>query len=135
MMRRRSCIHTLFQPLILAALALGVNQAQAQSEPAWNINPYAWSAQTVTAGERVRVIITKTKPKIHLARQPRPILLLRLNDDDSDYYDELPEFQVGYRRPELVNQTGEVDDLSDSIKLRLAIARAKAMAAYHANWS
>ena len=130
MMRRQSCLRTLLQILILSALPLGASQAE--SDPFWNTNPYAWSAQTVTHAGRVRVTITKTKPKLYLAKSQR--ILLVLNDDDPDYYDELPDIQVGYRRPELLNQTADVD-LSDEIKIRLLLARKRALEAYHANWS
>jgi len=130
MMRRQSCLRTLLQILILSALPLGLSQAE--SDPFWNTNPYAWSAQTVTHAGRVRVTITKTKPKLYLAKSQR--ILLVLNDDDPDYYDELPDIQVGYRRPELVNQTADVD-LSDEIKIRLLLARKRALQAYHQNWS
>jgi hypothetical protein len=81
------------------------------------------------------VVITKSKPKLHLARQQRPVVLLSLDDDDTDYYNELPDLQVGYRRPELVNQTAEVEDISDEIKIRLVLARKRALEAYHATWS
>jgi hypothetical protein len=81
------------------------------------------------------VVITKSKPKLHLARQQRPVVLLSLDDDDTDYYNELPDLQVGYRRPELVNQTAEVhDDISDEIKIRLLLARKRALEVYHQNW-
>ena len=130
MMRRQSCLRTLLQILILSALPLGLSQAE--SDPFWNTNPYAWSAHTVTHAGRVRVTITKTKPKLYLAKSQR--ILLVLNDDDPDYYDELPDIQVGYRRPELLNQTADVD-LSDEIKIRLLLARKRALEAYHATWS
>jgi hypothetical protein len=86
----------------------------------------------VTHGGRVRVTITKTKPKLYLAKSQR--ILLVLNDDDADYYDELPDIQVGYRRPEVINQTADVD-VSDEIKIRLLLARKRALEAYHQNWS
>ena len=130
MMRRQSCLRTLLQILILSALPLGLSQAE--SDLFWNTNPYAWSAQTVTHAGRVRVTITKTKPKLYLAKSQR--ILLVLNDDDPDYYDELPDIQVGYRRPELLNQTADVD-LSDEIKIRLLLARKRALESYHATWS
>ena len=129
-MRRQSCIRTLLQLLILTVLPLGVSQAE--SDPFWNTNRYAWSAHSVTPSGRVRVTITKTKPKLYLAKSQR--ILLVLNDDDTDYYDELPDIQVGYRRPELVDQTADVD-LSDEIKIRLLLARKRALDAYHQNWS
>jgi hypothetical protein len=79
--------------------------------------------------------LQKAKPKQHLPRKLKPLSNLQLEDNDDDYYDELPEFQVGYRRPELVNQTGEVhDDLSDEVKLRLVLARKKALERYHEKW-
>ena len=130
MTRRQSCLRTLLQILILSALPLGLSQSE--SDPFWNTNPYAWSAQTVTHAGRVRVTITKTKPKLYLVKSQR--ILLVLDDDDPDYYDELPDIQVGYRRPELINQTAEVE-LSDEIKIRLLLARKRALQAYYQNWS
>ena len=129
-MRRQSCLRTLLQLSILVALPWSLSQAE--SDPFWNTNPYAWSAQTVTHAGRVRVTITKTKPKLYLVKSQR--ILLVLDDDDPDYYDELPDIQVGYRRPELINQTAEVE-LSDEIKIRLLLARKRALQAYYQNWS
>lgn len=133
MMRRQSC---LCAPtiLILATLGLTAPLSTTQASQVLNNTHLEQSAQTVTAEGRVRVIITKNKPKLHLARQQRPVVLLALNDDDTDYYDEQPELQVGYRRPELIDQSADVE-LSDEIKLRLALARMKAMQAYNRNWS
>ena len=131
-MRRQLWIPTLLQILILALLPLLVSRAS--SDRLLDHYPYVWSAQTVIPGDRVRVTITKTKPKLHLARYQRPAVQLVLDDDNTDYYDDVPDIQVGYRRPELVNQTADVE-LSDTIKLRLALARMKAMEAYHKKWS
>jgi hypothetical protein len=79
--------------------------------------------------------LQKAKPRQHLPRTQKPLSNLRLEDDEPDYYDELPEFHVGYRRPELVNQTGEViDDVSDEIKLRLVLARKRALERYQEKW-
>jgi len=130
-MRRQSCIRTLLQILILAVLPLVASQAE--SDPFWNTSPYAWSARTATPNGWVRVTITKQKPKLYLVKSQRIILVL--NDDDTDYYDELPDIQVGYRRPELVNQTAEVnDDISDEIKIRLLFARKRALEKYQEVW-
>ena len=118
-------------PILASLSAIGL----AQSETPLATNHYAWSAQTVTAEGRVRVTITKHRPKLHLAKSPRPVVRLALNDNEDDYYDETPEFQIGYRRPELVDQTAEVDDISDEIKIRLLLARKRALEAYHATWS
>jgi len=110
---------------------LGVSQAE--SGPFWNTSPYAWSAQTVTQSGRVRVVIAKQKPKLYLAKSQR--ILLVLDDDDTDYYDELPDIQVGYRRPELVDQTAQVhNDISDEINIRLLLARKKALEKYQETW-
>jgi hypothetical protein len=59
-----------------------------------------------------------------------------LDDDNTDYYDELPDLQVGYRRPELIDQTATVDgDISYEIKIRLALARMRALEAYTKKWA
>ena len=119
--------------LILASYS-AIGLAQSDIPPVVT-NPYAWSALTVTPDGRVRVVITKTKPRVHLARHQRPVVRLAVNDNDDDYYDELPNLQVGYRRPELVDQTAEVIDISAERTMRLQLARKRALEAYHANWS
>ena len=127
-------MRTLLQLIILVALPLGV--LRAQSAPPLNTSPYEWSARSVTPEGRVRVIITKQKPKLHLAKKSRPVILSQLTDDESDYYNELPDLQVGYRRPELINQTAEIhDDISDEIKIRLVLARKRALEAYTKKWA
>jgi hypothetical protein len=79
--------------------------------------------------------LQKAKPKQHLPRKLKPLSNLRIEDNDDDYYNETLEFQVGYRRPELVNQTAKVhDDLSDEVKLRLVLARKRALEAYNRIW-
>jgi hypothetical protein len=85
--------------------------------------------------DRVRVVITKPRARIHLAKIHQPVARLFIDEDDTDYYDEAPDLQVGYRRPELVNQISVVnDDLSDEIKLRLVLARKRALEVYNKNW-
>lgn len=130
-MRRQSCLHTLVQILILALLPLAVSSAELAL--ASDNYHYVQSVPTATPSGRVRVVITKTKAKLHFARQQRPAVQLALEDDDTDYYDELPDIQVGYRRPELFNQTADIE-LSDEIKLRLALARLKALKVYNQTW-
>ena len=133
-MRRQSCLHILLQLLILVALPLELSRAE--SDPFWNTSPYAWSAQTVTQSGRVRATITKTKPKLFLARTHRPVVRALLDDRDDDYYDETPEFYVGYRRPEFINYAADVhDELSDEVKLRLILARKKALVKYSETWA
>jgi hypothetical protein len=128
-------MHILLPVLLLEILALTSQQSWAELAPISDtISPYEWVAPTVTTEGRVRVIITKTKAKLHLPKTQRPVIRLSVGDDDSDYYDEIPDLQIGYRRPELVNQTADVNDISDEIKIRLLLARKRALQAYHTNW-
>ena len=128
-------MHTLIQALILATLAVISNQSQAELAPISDTNHYAWVAQTATPGGRVRVTITKIKPKLHLVRSQQSIARLLVNGQDDDYYDDLPDIQVGYRRPELFDQSAEVHHtISDEIKLRLILARKKALEKYQETW-
>lgn len=97
--------------------------------------PSEYVVHTVIPEGRSRVVVTKHRTKIKLARVYQPIARLVLEDNDTDYYDELPDLQIGYRRPELVDQTAKVhDNISDEIKLRLLLARKRALEAYHRNW-
>lgn len=133
-MRRPLCTHTLPILSVLLTLALVNQTSSAELEQVLERNHSEWVAHSATPGARVRVIITKSKPKILLARSQRPVIQLSLNDDDTDYYDELPDLQVGYRRPELIDQSAEVEDISDEIKIRLILARKRAMQAYTTKW-
>ena len=127
-------MNKLLSILILAALPWAASRAELEHYP--TTSHYEQSVHSVTQDGRVRVVITKHKPRLHLAKTQRPVVLLALNDDDTDYYDELPEFQVGYRRPELIDQTADIHgDISDEIKIRLLLARKRALDAYHQNWS
>jgi hypothetical protein len=128
MMRRQSCLCA----LTLLILSSVVPVSQAQDNPPLSNTHLEWPAHSVTPEGRVRVIITKTKAKLHLPK--RPLARVFLNDNDDDYYDETPEFQIGYRRPELINQTADIDDISDEIKIRLLLARKRALQAYTAKW-
>ena len=131
-------MNKLLQILILATLGLISQQSQSELVQVSDTNRSEWGAQTATAGARVRVTIKKQKSKLHLAKLHRPVIQLSVNanDDDTDYYDELLDFQIGYRRPELVDQTADIhNDISDEIKIRLLLARKRALQAYHATWS
>ena len=135
MMRRQSCLCVL-TTLLLATLSLTAPTSSAQPILPSSNTHLEWPAQTATAEGRVRVIITKTKPRILLAKSQRPIGKLFLDDQDDDYYDDLPELQIGYRRPELVKVDVVTDDvdLTDEIKIRLAVARLKALKKYQEVW-
>jgi hypothetical protein len=129
-------MNKLLQILILATLGLISQQSQAELDPYLDNNRSAWVAQTATVDGRVRVTITKQKPKLHLAKPHRPVIRLSVDDREDDYYDELLEFHVGYRRPELIDQTARVhDDISDEIKIRLVLARKRALEAYNRKWA
>ena len=112
-----------------------ISQSQATTMESYEEEaPIVSVVHSVTPEGRARVVVTKTKPRLHLAKQQRPVVQLVLEEDDTDYYDEPPDLQVGYRRPELVNQSADVD-LPDDIKLRLAIARIKAVEAHKRKWA
>jgi hypothetical protein len=116
----------------MAAIASQASLAQLDYE---ETPPSEYVARIVTPVDRVRVVIKKPRARIHLARVQQPVISLSVNDDNTDYYDELPDLQVGYRRPELVNQTANVhDDLSDELKIRLVLARKRALEAYNRTW-
>ena len=105
--------------LLIAATASQVSLAQLDYE---ETPPSEYVVQIVIPVDRVRVTIKKPRHRIHLANTHQPIDRLKINDDDTEYYDELPDLQVGYRRPEILNQSVDVD-LSDEIKIRLLLAR------------
>jgi hypothetical protein len=131
-------MNKLFQILTLATLSLASNSSPAESAQVLDTNRSESVAHSATPGGRVRVIITKHKPKLSLPKSQRPLVqLIRLSaDDDIDYYAQLPDLQVGYRRPELVNQTADIhDDISDEIKIRLLLARMRALEAYDKKWA
>jgi hypothetical protein len=126
-------MNKLLTAIILATLALVSPQSQAILAPISAPNHYVWVAQTVTHAGRVRVTITRRKSKFYLAKLQSS--KLSAEDNDDDYYDDLPEVQVGYRRPELIQVADVHDDVSDEIKIRLLLARKKALQAYQANWT
>lgn len=131
-MRRHLC--TLTKTLTLLALVLASQPSLAESEPILDTSRYVWVAQTATHEGRVRVTITKQRPKLHLAKSHRPVAKLVFDSQDDDYYNDLPEVQVGYRRPELID-TEIADAVSDDIKIRLALARLKAVRRHQEIWS
>ena len=131
-MRRFLC--TLTQALLLLTLASISQASQAKLEQLWDTCPYGCVARIATAEGRVRVTITKQRPKLHLAKSLQPVARLFADNDDNDYYDDQPDLQVGYRRPELVNQSADLE-LSDAVKIRLALARMKALKRYEEVWS
>jgi len=131
MLRRSRCLHLIL--LLMAAMASPPSLAQLDYE---ETPPSEYVARIVTPVDRVRVTIKKPRARIHLARVQQPVIRLAVNDNDTDYYDESPDLQVGYRRPELFDQTADIhDDISDEIKIRLLLARLKAVNAYNNKWA
>ena len=117
-------------------LGLTTHLSQAQQDLPPDFTRLESPAHIATPAGRVRVTIIRTKPRLHLAKQQRPVVNSVLDDDNTDYYDELPDLQVGYRRPELIDQTATVDgDISYEIKIRLALARMRALEAYTKKWA
>lgn len=129
MMRRLSCLCALTITLGLTPL-----RSSAQEDLPLETTRLEWPARIATPAGRVRVTITKTKHKLYPVKQQRPLYQLVLEDDDTDYYDELPDIYVGRGRPELVDQTVDLE-LPDAIKIRLALARLKAMKRYEETWT
>jgi len=129
MMRRFVC--TLTQALALTTLAAISQPSPADTELRSDINRSVWVAHSVTHAGRVRVVISRQRPKFFLAKTLLPRFA---SDQDDDFYDDLPEVQVGYRRPEVVDQSADLE-LSDTIKIRLALARIKAMKKYTETWA
>jgi hypothetical protein len=68
--------------------------------------------------------------------QPKPLLLsnFRVDDDDSIIVDDDVVFGRNRHSREFGQLIHEDNELSDSIKLRLALARAKAMQKYQEKW-
>jgi hypothetical protein len=70
--------------------------------------------------------------------QPQqPHLLSNINDDDDDDDDIVQDMHVGPGRPKSAqdkNLQFDDDELSPEITVRLAVARAKAMAKYREVW-
>ena len=130
MMRRIRCSHLIL--LLIAATASQPSLAQLDYE---ETPPSEYVARIVTPVDQVRATTTKPRARIHLAKTHQPVARLLFGDDDTDYYNELLDLQVGYRRPELVDQTAELyDDVSDEIKIRLLLARKRALEKYHEKW-
>ena len=60
---------------------------------------------------------------------------LKLDDGDDDYYNDTPVIYVSYSRPEVVDpEIADDSELTDEIRLRLAIATSKALKKYQEVW-
>jgi hypothetical protein len=119
--------------LVLFAI-LGLSTSQAKMNPVDRVflshKRSVLMSQTVTKNVLVHAL-----PKA----QRRLLVINDLTDDDNDDApgpDEL-DLQVLYRRPEIVDhpKPPQDADLSDYVKIRLAIARAKALQKYNKKYS
>ena len=111
--------------LIFAILAcLFVSTAEAN---------YQSTAPGSSKVDQVNKVSAKAQTKKHLQR-PRALKpLARMDiDEDDDYWDDLVDLQISYRRPDLVDNS-ELP-LSDYVRLRLAHARRLAMDQYQKIW-
>jgi hypothetical protein len=86
------------------------------------------------------VSMSQMRTKNVLARVvPRAHRRLLITNDVSDGDDGPPgtdelDLHAPYRRPELVRESNSVDDVSDYVAVRLAVARARAAEVYRKKW-
>jgi hypothetical protein len=123
-------------PILLASLILASGTSQANPNQFLGSQSHLeWSAQTVTKNALARVPLKPHKLVLPRTKKQQAILLTTLVVDDSDYeYNDELDFQVAYRRPELIhhkyNLLDDDEDLPTHITDRLAQIRALAMEKY-----
>jgi hypothetical protein len=101
-----------------------------ENMPSGNLMPTVVQTQTATKNASARVPV-KRVPKFKLLRT-NPYRKTSIAEGiDTDIDDD--NIAPGYRRRDL-NKLEPTDELSDYVTVRLAVARAKAMAAYRAKW-
>lgn len=108
-------------------LILALNQSQASTT----------TAKKVSVSQQHLSLKTRTQTKSVLARvvprARRQLVTTDVTDDDPAGPDEL-DLQSLYRRPRLVTDIVDDDDVSDYVSVRLAVIRAKAMEKYRETW-
>ncbi len=114
-------------PVVLSLVVLITSPAKATqlgSEPVYQKHSSS-KIQTQTKNVLVRAV-PKNKRQL-LAFNPTDI-----DDTDGPLDAEIHDAHVSYRRPEVVHSTVDPveDELSDYVKVRLAVARARAVDAY-----
>lgn len=88
--------------------------------------------QKLNTPTRTRSVLVHALPKTHR----KFVVTNDLTDDENDGppgADEL-DLQVSYRRPDIVKDTTQDQDVSDYVKVRLLVARARAMKKYQEIW-
>lgn len=99
-------------------------------------DPATLSTTQTATKNAAHLVKTRTAPRSAAAkllpktkRHQHQLLINHVVDDsDDDDFDEI-DFHVGYRRPELIPDA-DTDELSDYVIVRLAVARARAMARF-----
>ena len=114
--------------LVIATLAFFVGIATAETTSTIVSKP------TVVTDKKITRKVLQTRAAKRLQKQLAQVQThspFNINDEDDDGYDEI-DMYVGYRRPEVVraSKTTDDDELSPYVTVRLALARAKAMAKY-----
>lgn len=113
------------------SLFLGLSSSQAStSAPTQDPESRKLSVSKIqTPTKSVRVLAARKHQRRHIISND-----LSDGDDGPPTADEL-DMQSPYRRPELVKNPKQPDDDDDDyVTVRLAVARARAMAAYREKW-
>lgn len=84
--------------------------------------------KTPTLTKNVRALVTKKAQRLLIVTND-----LSDGDDGPPGADEL-DMQSPYRRPRIVNTPQPIDDISDYVQVRLAVARARAIEVYRQKW-
>ena len=75
-------------------------------------------------------LLPRSKQKLLNLQRSNPD---EIDDGDDDGYDDI-DLHVAYRRPSLIPCDHDQDELSDYVLVRLALARAKALARYRTTY-
>jgi len=111
-------------PVLSLFLVLNSSQAKTNQPTQAQVSRKPSTSLSQTPTKSVRVIAAKKA-------QRRLLVINDLDDSNNEPpgADEL-DLHRAYRRPELV-EDNDTDDLSDYVKIRLMVARAKAMKKYY----
>jgi hypothetical protein len=116
--------------VLVTTVFLVLSPSQAKTSDAVQATPYqkrsALKNPTLTKNVLVRAV-----PRHQRKFLATNVLHVDLEDDDPAGPNEL-DLHTAYRRPKVVEQPADDVDVSDYVRVRLAVARARAMAAYRA---
>jgi hypothetical protein len=115
---------TFAQLLIVGIFLLILSQEKTNASTISEFRPHSVLRKvTVTRNALVRAMPRAQRIALKAAN------LLQADDDSDDDYDDI-DLQVGYVRPRLTKPAFGIDDISDHAKIRLALAREKALRTY-----